>query len=348
MSRRRGERGATADGKLTLPEWYESVDQPVSTLRETVIDSSYAHVGTDLSAATDTSEIRVGIADSAASPPDGFCGDVHNCVDCRPEGVRGMDHDPLHGHTVARILSHGAPDATYCFYHTIPGVEDAAEEYDPGDLIPAIRQAVHDSVDVLNVSAGVDGKYSALMSYERAVEEAVESGVSIVAAAGNDELVDRLCYPARMPDVVSVGGCIVRCKRPKIDEHLSDRRIWTVSPERHDGPYCSSRGCSSRHQCDRAYQEPKWWVGNVEPYGQKPDVAAPCYSILDEQYTEPRDGHGTSFAAPVVSGSLVRLLGSDTLCVDGPDIVGKLRAEGTDLGVSHEHQHQRIMFRNPR
>jgi hypothetical protein len=87
----------------------------------------------------------------------------------------------------------------------------------------------------------------------------------------------------------------------------------------------------------------------VDPHGQKPDVAAPCYSILDEQYTEtPKDGHGTSFAAPIISGSLVRLLGSETLNVNGTDLVETLRAEGTDIGMSYEHRHQRIMFRNPR
>lgn len=349
MSRRGGRGWSAANGKLTIPEWYSSASEPADALREAVIEASYAHVGTNLSVPVDTSDLRVGIADSAASPPEGFSADVGSCIECRPEGVRDTGHDPLHGHTVTRILVQGAPGATYCFYHTIPGIEDAAKEYEPGDLLPAIRQAVDDSIDLLNISAGVDGKYSARLSYERAVQRAAESGVLIVAAAGNEETVDRLCYPARMPQVVAVGGCVVRCQRPKVDEHLNDKRIWTRSPERHDGPYCSSQGCSERHECDQRYQQSSWWVGNVESHGRKPDVVAPCYSILDEQYTETaKDGYGTSFAAPVVSGSLVRLLSSGTLSADDTDLIGTLRAEGTDLGMSHEHRHQRIMFRNPR
>lgn len=238
---RRG-RWSGADGKLIVPEGYESADDPVAALRETVIEANYEHVGTNLSDARDTSGVRIGIADTASSPPTDFGGDVATCADCRPERVQQMEHDPLHGHSVARIIQRAAPDATYNFYQAIPGVDDAASEYRVGDLIPSIEQAVRDSVDVLNVSAGVDGKYSAELSYARAVTTAVEAGVTIIAAAGNRDRVDRLCYPARASGVVAVGGCLVRCRRPNVDGHLRDRRIWTGSPENHDGPYCSAHG----------------------------------------------------------------------------------------------------------
>lgn len=259
-----------------------------------------------------------------------------------------MEHDPLHGHSVARIIQRAAPDATYNFYQAIPGVDDAASEYRVGDLIPSIEQAVRDSVDVLNVSAGVDGKYSAELSYGRAVTTAVEAGVTIIAAAGNRDRVDRLCYPARASGVVAVGGCLVRCRRPNVDGHLRDRRIWTGSPENHDGPYCSAHGCTRRTGCKEARKRRGWWTENVEPHGEKPEVAAPCYSILHERYIEdPKEGHGTSFAAPIVTGSLARSMAARELQYAGEDLSEFLRAEGTDLGVDYEQQYQRVMFRNP-
>jgi subtilisin family serine protease len=70
------------------------------------------------------------------------------------------------------------------------------------DVIAGIQWAMDHRVDVLNMSCGTY-EYSA--AFEKVVAAAVEKGMVIVAAAGNDHA-GEAAYPARFPGVLSIGS----------------------------------------------------------------------------------------------------------------------------------------------
>jgi hypothetical protein len=245
-----------------------------------------------------------------------------------------------HGWDVARIVEAALPEATYDFYWTLDGVDPESDAFGVTDLIPPIQAAVHNSVDLLNVSAGVDSRYGGHLSYDRAARRAAEAGTIIVGAAGNNEYIDRLAYPARARHAIAIGGCTVSCPVPVAD-HLTDRRVWIHSPDDHTGPLCSAVGCHSRRDC-RESSEFEWWRGNVDPIDNKPDTAAPCHIIVPRKQAPVK---GTSFAAPVVTGALGRL--KQTTDVDLPvgEALRRFLAKcGRFLSYDGANDFQRFMF----
>jgi hypothetical protein len=68
----------------------------------------------------------------------------------------------------------------------------------------AIDAAIGDGVDILNLSLGSPGVTSPALS--AALERAKQAGVLVVAAAGNDALVDQPTVPAEHPATIGVGA----------------------------------------------------------------------------------------------------------------------------------------------
>ena len=71
-------------------------------------------------------------------------------------------------------------------------------------IIKAINQAIDDKVDIINISLGVNVTHSQI---DRAVNNAIEQGIVVVAAAGNsgpDK--STIGSPARNPNVITVGA----------------------------------------------------------------------------------------------------------------------------------------------
>ena len=170
-----------------------------------------------------------------------------------------------------------------------------------------------------------------------------ESGTTVVAAAGNENKVDRLAYPARAPAAICVAGCISRCRRRRIDEHLRDRRLWVHEPSFRDGPYCSARGCHRRTDCTS--QEHRWWHGNVEPMGYKPDVSASAVHFTGHETPPIREG--TSFSTPLITGALGRLVGeTDGRVPTGEALAQLIRRNskflGADLAPQADHNRQQF------
>lgn len=284
------------------------------------------------------------IADSVGRPPESFTGEVRELVDCRPDDATPQEPaEGAHGWDVARIVERALPEAEYDFHHSLNEPGENSDEFDVDDLIPPIDAAVRNSVDVLNMSAGVDSKYGAHRSYERVVRRAAESGTTVVAAAGNENKVDRLAYPARAPAAICVAGCISRCRRRRIDEHLRDRRLWVHEPSFRDGPYCSARGCHRRTDCTS--QEHRWWHGNVEPMGYKPDVSASAVHFTGHETPPIREG--TSFSTPLITGALGRLVGeTDGRVPTGEALAQLIRRNskflGADLAPQADHNRQQF------
>lgn len=92
------------------------------------------------------------------------------------------------------------------------------------DVIRAIRYAIDQEVDVINLSFGSNHYFSI---ENAAVQEAINRGVVVVAAAGNDG--DGLyCYPASLENVISVGAISPRGEISSFSNH--NDKIDFVAP----------------------------------------------------------------------------------------------------------------------
>ena len=176
--------------------------------------------------------------------------------------------DPMddngHGTHVAGIIAGNsaslksmAPDARLFAYKVL----DASGNGNTSTVIAGIEQAMMDSVDIINLSLGTsDGDPDDILS--QAVDRAVEAGIVVVVAAGNDGDYGTISSPGAAREALTVGA---------IDSLQS---IATFS----------SKGPSNKI------------------YGIKPDVVAPGVNILSAKMGGGYiTMSGTSMAAPYVT-----------------------------------------------
>jgi len=197
------------------------------------------------------------------------------------------DSNPMddngHGTHVAGIIGANgaikgvAPDAR--FYAV--KVCNAAGVCDTSDIILGIQWAVDNNADIISMSIG--GSYSDLVegnsgkdATSLAADAAVDEGISVIAAAGNQGSgISTIAVPASATKIITVGN--------------ADDKT-TISQSDDDVYSGSSRGPSAFGRLD-------------------PDIIAPGVNInsafLNDQY---QTYTGTSMAAPHVSGSVALLL----------------------------------------
>lgn len=187
----------------------------------------------------------------------------------------------------------------------------------------AIDSAIEDGVDILNISAGHSwpGPLEKC-PYTPDIKRAIDSGITIVAAAGNRKPADDfepVNCPAAIEDVIAVGGLVTRCPADieedataNIDEespkgpYFAKKQAGVEYPEMTpDGVYCGQRGCTEGN-CIIEQTETSWQY-NPDRTDGKPDVLAPFHFPATTSTGEPYLRIGTSFAAPVVSGTLARM-----------------------------------------
>ena len=128
----------------------------------------------------------------------------------KDENAVAPDHttdNQTHGTHVAGIIAADdnkiggrgiAPDAKvrgYCVFPASGGADSA-------DVMRAIKAAVKDENDIINMSLG-SPQYDA--NYEKVVKDAYEAGVAIFASSGNDDT-DGNNYPAAYASTISVGA----------------------------------------------------------------------------------------------------------------------------------------------
>lgn len=135
----------------------------------------------------------------------------------------GVDCD--HGTKVASLIAAGrsngqpydvrtnfsgiAPDAHIISYRVLStsGGGESTDEPDQLDpTIAAVRNAIEQDVDIINLSQSAGGADPLIPQYRAAVEEAIAAGIVVVAAAGNaDQGISGAPFPASFEGVISVG-----------------------------------------------------------------------------------------------------------------------------------------------
>lgn len=113
-----------------------------------------------------------------------------------------------HGSAIAGVIA--AQDNDEGITGIAPNVElYSARVLDENKTVPvsriveAIYWAIEKDVNIISLSFGTTARSEAL---ETAIKAAHEKGILIVAAAGNDGVVE---YPAAMEEVMAVGGIVV-------------------------------------------------------------------------------------------------------------------------------------------
>jgi len=155
--------------------------------------------------------IKIGIIDTGInlSHPDFFREDSN---DRFLKGYDFVEKDTIpqdtngHGTQVAGIIAADgdlkgiAPNVEIFSYRVSSDGESV-----PSDLIiRAINQAVDDKVDIINISLGVNVTHSQI---DNAVNNAIENGIVVVAAAGNSgPEKSTIGSPARNPNAITVGA----------------------------------------------------------------------------------------------------------------------------------------------
>jgi serine protease len=236
---------------------------------------------------------------------------------------RHPDDEESHGTHVTGTIAqktnnaHGVTGLAYGVKIMPLRVLDADGNGDGADIARAIRYAVMHHADVINMSVEFDTSLRAtdIPDVIRALHYAARKRVTLVAASGNEGIA-KVAYPARDPEVISVGastydGCLA-------DYSNAGRGLDLVAPG--GGQDASFNGNPrDRANCDPAkadhhvVQETLW--GDVRHF-----------RLVGFE--------GTSFSTPHVSAAAALLIASGRL---GPNptpaqVKQRLRATARDLG----------------
>lgn len=125
-----------------------------------------------------------------------------------------------HGTAVAGIIA--ANDNTKGIVGLVPSIDiysvKVLSDKGKGDLVSltrAVDWAIENNVDIINISFGISHNKPEL---EQAIDKAVDSGIIIVASAGNTFGI-KTEYPARYSNVISVNSVNAELKKPSFSAH---------------------------------------------------------------------------------------------------------------------------------
>lgn len=209
--------------------------------------------------------------------------------------VLSKENDWGHGEAVCRVLSDRSREAA--FLAAAPGAQiifidasSSAGRIDSGRATAAIlKLAVDEKVDLINLSWGNPKPDRNTLG---AIKVANELGVTVVAAAGNDPVQKKPFFPARLPGCICVGAL--------------GRLDW--------GPADTYSGWWSKESATKGRLGTVPSVGQVYAWlestcGDGLDAIAPGVGILiQKDGTISHDISGTSFASPLVAGTMAVVL----------------------------------------
>ena len=258
------------------------------------------------------SNIHIAIVDSVQKIPNKS--DFYGSVGFERGDYLDVDENYtcLHGVRVCKICAYFAPRAKYSFYQVIK----ESGKVPIGALEDAITDILEDNVDIVNLSAGQEWDHdTAVNPYSLQASRLIENGIPIVAAAGNHDepgLRPKVYCPAAMTDIVAVSSLVADCpcEIEEIHDVPFEGPYYAQSPTEPSNPgfesgaFCSYESCPVADSCISAQTE-RPWTGNPAPRDDKPDILAPMFYP-----SEIKEGYellsGTSFSAPIVTGTLAR------------------------------------------
>ena len=284
---------------------------------ETVISSIWDCVNLPRTIATGE-DIHIGFFDSVYRPPENAAitlGHTESVIESDSTETN------IHGANVTTLALAFASEATYSFYQVV----NESGRFGISEFAEGIARAIQHDLDLINISAGAHMKgcqgYCAFCS---AVSRCLQAGIGVVAAAGNefpDEQTEQVNCPANREGVIAVGGMITEChcieNNPDADIDDPPPGAFYPSPVTdesadviHEHPICGQAGCTTEFTCI-GNQRDRPWVGNPTPTRGKPDVLAPCYTVYTTDDGTELFTFGSSFAAPVVTGTLGAILSEE-------------------------------------
>lgn len=234
----------------------------------------------------------------------------------------GADDTTGHGSIVCRILDKCSNRLEFNLYRVIQD-SDGGKIWER-HLINAIGYAhVRDNVDLINISAGNDHsgdgndgcvRHNQPCKVREAAEKAINDGIPVVSAAGNDDQYSSVCCPSLLDRAISVGGFVSKCTCDTGGTQMSSTMVagdpplacWTAN-DTENYPFCSGMDCFPlpEYSCSE-FQENVNWSGNVDPVWNKPDIFGPAAFLVVT--SKPAILPATSWATPVVTAIMAEIM----------------------------------------
>jgi hypothetical protein len=287
-------------------------------LGQAIADNQHEVAGL-LNAGEAGDSVSVGVVDSVYEPPEQLEQKV-SIVRNRELFQHDRGDTTGHGNQVLNILANLSPNSEFYLYRVVQPNARLRERH----LINAIGWAhTEDEVDVINISLGNDhsedgngecGRWRTPCRVNHAAEQAIDDGITVVAAAGNADQYDSVCCPSLFDRAISVGGFISECTcNPDIGNTpggitFPPKSGWIPGGQQ-DTIYCTGQDCSPlpEHSCDAA-RRVRNWSGNVNPVRNKPDILAPAeLVVMGSEGT--RISLATSWATPRVAAMIAETIG---------------------------------------
>lgn len=221
-------------------------------------------------------DVDVAVVDTGSAGP-GVVGDRDFCV--------------LHGSVVTSVLRAIAPEAkVHSFRHN--AVASRAEGT-VEDLVRAIDRALKARVKIINISMVACEDTAEL---REAIGRAEKAGVLVVASTGNTGQCPEGAptFPSSLDSVLAVGAVA-----PRAQELAAGAGAGAGSVA---GPAAGKENSADQGRVPAQYSAPTHWVDLFAPGGPvegQVDVRGKVHTIVGN----PDPFEGTSFAAPVVSGT---------------------------------------------
>lgn len=307
-------------------------------------------------------DFGVAVVDSIYEPGDDFR--QYNAVGrtVKPQWLETDQFDQnseastTHGFGINHMLTRFTNPVKYHFFQTV----GENGEFEDSDMLFALGKILDfsEEIEVVNISAGLDHiadedkdctVYGPSCLVCDRVQDLIDTGISVVAGAGNVPGSEGLCCPSLQNDVISVGGMIARCTAEPRKEtrgittpaFMPPNSLGVKKGEDSDSPvaFCSNRGCFPGESCTNNRRCEIW---DETPHTEtgKPDILAPA-NYLTEDADGPFMPMGTSYSTPIVTACVSNVLKALYEYGKGP-LPGQVRAalerssnpvEGTEIGV---------------